>query len=260
MVMVKLLNVVLLMSNIITGSGYSISRHSFLHGISKYANSMMNMANDDSSTPEYSVKETQIMYGLDSDADSNAEPDAETDSILKIGKDNLSPLIINYYGTVSTESCLALTTMLRTLDLKSKELELKYDHRIPIKLHIQSMGGELMPTFYVCDLIRNLDTPVHVYIDGYVASAAATIAVCGHKRYITKHSSMLIHQLKSTSSGKFAELKDEMSNLNMFMMNLEDIYLENTNINKEELEKLLFSEVWLSADKCLEYGLVDKII
>ena len=51
-----------------------------------------------------------------------------------------------------------------------------------------------------------------------------------------------------------------MSNLNMFMMNLEDIYLENTNINKEELEKLLFSEVWLSADKCLEYGLVDKII
>ena len=145
-------------------------------------------------------------------------------------------------------------------EIKSKELELKYEHRIPIKLHIQSMGGELMPTFYVCDLIRNLETPVHVYIDGFVASAAATIAVCGHKRFMTKHSSMLVHQLKSSSSGKFAELKDEMSNLNMFMMNLEDIYLENTKIDKDELEKLLFSEIWLPSDKCLEYGLVDAII
>ena len=51
--------------------------------------------------------------------------------------------------------------MIKNLDIKSKELELKYEHRIPIKLHIQSMGGELMPTFYVCDLIRNLETPVH---------------------------------------------------------------------------------------------------
>ena len=59
---------------------------------------------------------------------------------------------------------------------------------------MQSMGGELMPTFYVCDTIKNLETPVHVYIDGYVASAASAIAVCGDKRYMTKHSSMLIHQ------------------------------------------------------------------
>jgi len=253
---VKLFNVVLIMSNIISGDGYPITRNSFLNGISKYANSMINMVNDDNLQPDYLEKKTQITTDFKLDS----EEDTEAQSELKIVKDDLSPLIINYYGTVSTESCLALTTMLRNLDVKSKELELKYDHRIPIKLHIQSMGGELMPTFYVCDLIRKMDTPVHVYIDGYVASAAATIAVCGHKRYITKHSSMLIHQLKSSSSGKFAELKDEMSNLNMFMMNLEDIYLENTNINKEELEKLLFSEVWLSADKCLEYGLVDKII
>lgn len=179
---------------------------------------------------------------------------------IVIDNDYQNPLTINFYGSVSTETCLVLTSMLRKLDIKSKELEIQYDYRIPIKLHIQSMGGELMPSFYVCDVIQKMDTPVHVYIDGYVASAAATIAVCGDKRYITKHSSMLIHQLKSSSSGKFAELQDEMSNLNMFMMNLEDLYLENTKIEKDELEKLLFSEIWLPSEKCLEYGLVDAII
>ena len=243
MVYVNILNVIFLMGSILNGSGYLISRNKFLTGIGGYTTAMMNRIDDNVNDSKY------IIYG-----------ETETVSDLKIEKDNLSPLVINYYGTVSTESCLALSTMIKNLDIKSKELELKYDHRIPIKLHIQSMGGELMPTFYICDLIRNLETPVHVYIDGFVASAAATIAVCGHKRFMTKHSSMLIHQLKSSSSGKFAELKDEMSNLNMFMMNLEDIYLENTKIDKDELEKLLFSEIWLPSDKCLEYGLIDAII
>ena len=65
--------------------------------------------------------------------------------------------------------------MLKNLDVKSKELEFIYDCRLPIKLQC-SLGGELMPTFYVCDLIQQMDTPVHIYIDGYVASAASIIA------------------------------------------------------------------------------------
>lgn len=181
-------------------------------------------------------------------------------SELNIEKDNTHPLTIKYYGTVTTESCLALTAMLNTLDTKSKEIELKYHCKLPIRLHMQSMGGELMPTFYVCDTIKNLETPVHVYIDGYVASAASAIAVCGDKRYMTKHSCMLIHQLKSTSSGKFTELKDELSNLNLFMGNLKDIYLENTRLNKTELEKLLVSDIWLPSEKCIEYGIIHEIL
>ena len=256
MVFVNILNVVFLMGSILNGSsGYLMSRNKFFTGIGGYTTTMMKKFDENDNHSKYT-----IYGGSDIVCVSEIHGEKETPSELKIEKDNLSPLVINYYGTVSTESCLALSTMIKNLDIKSKELELKYEHRIPIKLHIQSMGGELMPTFYVCDLIRNLETPVHVYIDGFVASAATTIAVCGHKRFMTKHSSMLIHQLKSSSSGKFAELKDEMSNLNMFMMNLEDIYLENTKIDKDELEKLLFSEIWLPSDKCLEYGLVDAII
>ena len=250
----KILKVLMVCSQVINSESLYITRNNFVRTLGGYYTN--NIVSNEKTISYYDGMYDDIIYN---------EQDEQTKELLKetdtkIEKEHQTPLTINYYGTVSTESCLALTTMLRNLDIKSKELELLYDYRIPIKLHIQSMGGELMPTFYVCDLIKKMDTPVHVYIDGYVASAAATIAVCGHKRYITKHSSMLIHQLKSSSSGKFAELKDEMSNLNMFMMNLEDLYLENTKIEKDELEKLLFSEIWLSADKCLEYGLVDAII
>ena len=171
-----------------------------------------------------------------------------------------NPLSITYYGEISTKNCLFLTNSLKTMDLQSKEHELQYNYRPPIKIHLQSLGGELMPSFYVCDFIKELDTPVHIYIDGFVASAASLISVCGKKRIMTKHSFMLIHQLSSQSSGKFNEMKDEIKNLDFFMDNLKDIYLSNSKMSPEKLDQLLATDIWISAQDCLEMGLIDQII
>ena len=170
------------------------------------------------------------------------------------------PLTIKYYGDISTQNCLFLTETLKKMDYQSKIIEIQYGYRAPIKLHLQSHGGELLPSFYVCDFIQNLETPVHIYIDGYVASAASLIAVCGKERIMTRHSFMLIHQLKSKLSGKFNEMEDEIRNLNFFMNNLKNIYLNNSKISSEKLDKLLSTDIWISAEECLSLGLIDKII
>lgn len=179
---------------------------------------------------------------------------------LKQTPDASYPLTLNFYSPVTIESCMTLTTYLKQLDAKSKQLQIQYGKVFPINLHIQSGGGMLMPTFYVCDVIHNLDTPVHVYIDGFVASAASLIAISGTKRYMTKHSFMLIHQLQSQSSGRLNEMKDEITNLDFFMKNVKDIYYQNSNISKEVLEKLLLDELWIDAQECLHYDLIDEII
>lgn len=178
------------------------------------------------------------------------------------GKDyeTKNPLTLTYYGEISTKNCLFLTDSLKTMDQQSKQHELQYNYRPPIKVHLQSLGGELMPSFYVCDFIKELDTPVHIYIDGFVASAASLISVCGKKRIMTEHSFMLIHQLSSQSSGKFNEMKDEMKNLDFFMDNLKDIYLSNSKMSPEKLDQLLATDIWISAQDCLEMGLIDQII
>ena len=180
---------------------------------------------------------------------------------LKITKQTTdNPLTITFYSDISTQSCVSLTQAIKSMHQQSKELEIIYSTRLPIKLHMQSLGGELMPSFYVCDLIQSIDTPIHIYIDGYVASAASLISVCGDKRYITPHSTMLIHQLKSSSTGKFNEMKDELNNLNFFMNNLKDIYLDHSRMKENELDELLKTDLWLPAKKCLSLGLVDEII
>tara|TARA_A100001011_G_scaffold195608_1_gene203968 strand:+ start:683 stop:1441 length:759 start_codon:yes stop_codon:yes gene_type:complete len=181
--------------------------------------------------------------------------------ILKQGyTDATYPLTVNFYSSVTIETCMALTNYLKQLDVKSKQLQIQYGEVFPINLHIQSGGGMLMPTFYVCDVIKTLDTPVHIYIDGFVASAASLIAVSGTKRFMTQHSFMLIHQLQSQSSGRLNEMKDEITNLDFFMKNAKDIYYRNSNISKEVLEKLLSNELWIDAQDCLYYNLIDEII
>tara|TARA_B100001564_G_C20488349_1_gene600416 strand:+ start:72 stop:515 length:444 start_codon:yes stop_codon:yes gene_type:complete len=147
------------------------------------------------------------------------------------------------------------------MDIAAKHQKVMYPQLEPvIDLHIQSGGGSLMPTLYVCDVIKNSDTPIHTYVDGYCASAASLISVCGSKRYMTKHSALLIHQLSAVTAGKFNELKTEVNNLNSFMNSIRDIYIKNTKIDKDSLESLLKTDVWLDSDICLQYGLIDEII
>lgn len=176
-------------------------------------------------------------------------------------KERHSQLSLHFYGSVTEESCLELTQALFALDKQAQHQKVDNPQMNPfIELHIQSPGGSLMPAFYVCDVIKQIDTPVYTYVDGFVASAASLISVCGQKRYITKYSSMLIHQLKGATSGKYSEIKDELSNLNVFMEKVIEIYMINSNLNRTLLEDLLSTDIWLDSDTCLKYGLVDVML
>ena len=105
-----------------------------------------------------------------------------------------------------------------------------------------------------------MKTPVYTYVDGFAASAATLISVVGKKRYMTKNSLMLIHQLSGADSGKFYELQDQMSNMQILMNKINKIYLNKTKIDQDTLLKLLQKDLWLDAKTCLAYGLVDEII
>ena len=169
---------------------------------------------------------------------------------------------IYFYGPITAESCKELDNALIDLDRNSKIFSDNFKmNPPPINLHIQSEGGSLMNTFYVVDLINNLETPVYTFVDGYAASAGSLISVTGKKRYMTKNSFILIHQLSSSmNEGKFNDLDDNMDNLNKFMNTIRKIYLEKTKIPIDNLNNILEHDLWLNSQESLDYGLVDYII
>lgn len=169
---------------------------------------------------------------------------------------------IYLYGAITQRSCFELKKLLTDMNIKMKTYQLEYNIESPppIHLHLQSEGGSLYHTLYIIDLIRNLDTDVYTYIDGFAASAATLISVVGKKRFMTTNSLMLIHQLSGADSGKFNELQDQMSNMSILMSILTNVYLNYTKIDKETLNELLKKDLWLDAETCLKYGFVDEIL
>lgn len=168
---------------------------------------------------------------------------------------------IYLYGDISPESCEELKNYITEMDFNGKLFKITYNlEQPPINLHIQSSGGSLMNALYIVDLIESLDTPVNTYVDGYSASAASLINVVGKKRYMTKNSMILIHQLSSNKQGKFEELNDEMSNLNQLMKKIKTIYSERTNIPISVLDEILKHDIWFDSATSKKYGLIDEII
>ena len=164
---------------------------------------------------------------------------------------------IYFYSSINQKSAFELEKIIISMN------KIAIEHNmtdVPINLHIQSYGGSLHHTLYLVDLIKNLNTPVHTYVDGFAASAATLLSCAGKQRFITKNSIMLIHQLSTGFEGKYNEIHDENENINNLMGFIIQFYLENTNVNRDELRALLKRDLWLDSSKCLSMGLVDKII
>ena len=60
--------------------------------------------------------------------------------------------------------------------------------------------------------------------------------------------------------GKYEEFKDEMENLDMLMDRIKQIYQKHTTIPKTPLANILKRDIWLDAQKCIKWGLVDEIV
>lgn len=132
----------------------------------------------------------------------------------------------------------------------------------PIKIFINSNGGDIFAAIPLIDAICNSKIPIHTYVEGIAASAASLISLCGHKRFITKNSFMLIHELRSGIEGTYSDIIDEKENCDKLMNVIKNIYLEKTQgkLEKKVLNKILKKDIILNSEECLKYGLVDTII
>lgn len=167
---------------------------------------------------------------------------------------------IYFYCEVSKESILELNYHLE--DLSNKLLITSIQNGIdpiPIKLHIQSEGGEVFAAFSAVDTIKNCKVPVETIIEGCAASAATIISVAGSKRYITENSHMLIHQISSGFWGKMNEFEDEMKNLELLTKYVMKIYKENSNLSVKQMKDIFKKDLWMPPSECLKMGLVDEI-
>lgn len=168
---------------------------------------------------------------------------------------------IFFYSDIDDQSCLELNRILVELDSKLQSLKtsLGDEYNPIIHLHINTCGGEIYAAFSTVDTILNLKSNVYTYADGLVASAGTLISSVGERRYVGRHAQMLIHQLSSELYGTYADLQAGMDSTTTLMKILKEFYKKNTKIPMKKLDELMTRDIYLTADECLAYGIVDEI-
>ena len=176
---------------------------------------------------------------------------------------------IYFYCDVNTKNILELNKAIfrlnKVLTTFKNSTSVEYGVNISdlvIYLHINSMGGYVTDAFSGVDAIISSEIPIYSIIEGYAASAATFLSVVCSKRFITKHSSVLIHQLSGGYWGTYQQMTDDMKNSTYLQKRIKQLYMEHTRgkMKKDKLEDLLKRDLMLSFKKCRKMGLVDELI
>lgn len=141
-------------------------------------------------------------------------------------------------------------------------LMMEADSSEPIRMYIDSPGGDVEAGFAIFDMIRFINAPVTLIGMGLVASAAALIllAVPKERRLALPNSQYLIHQPMSGIKGVATDIEIHAQELAKTRAKLNKIISEETGKDLEQVTKDTDRDYWLNAEEAVSYGLVSCIV
>ena len=132
----------------------------------------------------------------------------------------------------------------------------------PIRIFIDSPGGDADAGYAVFDMIRFVKPPVWTIGMGLVASAAAIIQLASPKerRIGLLNSHYLIHQPLSGIRGVATDIEIHARELDKLRAKINLLISNETGNPPEQVEKDTDRDYWMSAEEAVKYGLISRII
>lgn len=133
-----------------------------------------------------------------------------------------------------------------------------------ISIYINSPGGSLSAGLAIYDTMRYVHPPVSTLCTGMAASAASLILVGGTKgkRLSLPHCSIVLHQPSGGIQGpaQASDLEIHAREILRLREIVIDIYAQNTGRAKEQIERDIERDFFMTPEQAKDYGLIDGII
>ena len=144
----------------------------------------------------------------------------------------------------------------------SQLLMLEAENDDPIKVFIDSPGGDVDSAYAIFDMIRFVKPKVAMIAMGLAASAGALILLAGDKenRFGFPNSHYLIHQPLSGIRGVATEIEIHAKEIEKTRQKINALIAKETGKSLAQVEKDTDRDYWMSAEEALDYGLISKII
>lgn len=134
------------------------------------------------------------------------------------------------------------------------------EDRIPIKIYINSYGGDLSVCYAIIDAIVGSKTKVITLNAALAYSAAALIWMAGHERLAFPHCNALIHEGSASFSGTHSEIEEAQKSYNRMVTDMRDYVLAHTKIDAKMFSKNAKRDWYVTAQESIELGICDKIV
>src|SRR5215217_4539982 len=137
--------------------------------------------------------------------------------------------------------------------------ELK-EHSGDITVSLNSGGGDVFAGVAMYNALRKHDGNVTIRVDGLAASIASIIAMAGDKIIMSPGSMMMIHKPWTFAMGDSTEMEKVKGVLDSIEQSMLPIYTARTGKTTEDIQEMLESETWMTAQEAVELGFADEFI
>lgn len=160
--------------------------------------------------------------------------------------------VINLSGSINQENIKEL----------QKKLIILMDNNaaLPIKIFINSYGGDIYAALGIYDFITSLPVEVHTHNIGLCASAATIIYLAGDKRHATDNVRFMFHKPSGSVSGSPEEFSSEAEEMAWIYGRMNVIYGEETNKPASYWRKKMSeANYYISKEEAIKLGVTNVL-
>ena len=192
-------------------------------------------------------------YKFEDDDDEDFEKESKPSAIDPLAGRMLKTRTIIISGEINKE--LAEKTIRQLLLLEDMGTE-------PIRIFIDSPGGDADAGYAIFDMIRFVKPDVWTIGMGLVASAAAIIQLAAprERRVGLPNSHYLIHQPLSGIRGVATDIEIHARELEKLREKINRLIADETGHPVEQVEKDTDRDYWMNAGEAVSYGIINRVI
>jgi ATP-dependent Clp protease, protease subunit len=153
----------------------------------------------------------------------------------------------------------------KQFDIKLSRLEGRFANNSEtnnnVRVVLSSDGGSAIDAISFYDRIKQSELHITIEAYGMVASAAVLVLAAGDTRRLGKNAWVMVHEdVTDVEDGHRVTAAEKIVEHNRILEEQWNTILEqSTTTTREEWAELHKNETYLTADECLEYGLIDEV-
>ena len=165
---------------------------------------------------------------------------------------------IFWVDTEINDTLLDLVKMIMRCNREDKDKSV--EDRKPIKVFIDSPGGDVCTLWTTINAIKISKTPVYTINYCVAFSAAFDLLASGHKRFALKGTSGMTHSGSCVYGGTVEQAESMKKHFDKLGKKITDYLLSRTKIDPKVFKKKAPSDWYFDEDDMLEYGIIDEIV